>query len=63
MNLSENIGISETNISDIATVIISKTTGCKIIESSISYFLELNDLELMAVTRQHRIIWEEAAAV
>jgi hypothetical protein len=30
-------------------------------ESSISYFLDLDDLELMAVTKQHRIIWEEAA--
>ena len=32
-------------------------------ESSISYFLELNDLELMAVTRAHKITWEERAAV
>ncbi len=32
-------------------------------ESSISYFMELNDLELMAVTKQHRITWEENASV
>jgi len=32
-------------------------------ESSIAYFVELNDLELMAVTKQHRITWEEAAKV
>jgi hypothetical protein len=32
-------------------------------ESSISYFLELEDLELMAVTKQHRITWEEHAQV
>jgi hypothetical protein len=32
-------------------------------DSSISYFLELEDLELMAVTKQHRITWEEHAQV
>ncbi len=32
-------------------------------ESSISYFLELDDLELMAVTKLHRIVWEESARV
>jgi len=32
-------------------------------KSSLDYFLGLNDLELMAVTQQHRITWEEAAAV
>ncbi len=32
-------------------------------ESSITYFLELNDLELMAVTKAHRIAWEETAQV
>lgn len=32
-------------------------------ESSIAYFVELNDLELMAVTKQHRISWEEHAQV
>jgi hypothetical protein len=32
-------------------------------KSSLDYFLGLNDLELMAVTKQHRIIWEEAAQV
>jgi hypothetical protein len=32
-------------------------------ESSLDYFLGLNDLELMAVTKQHRIAWEEAAEV
>ena len=32
-------------------------------DSSISYFLELNDLELMAVTKLHHITWEEAASV
>jgi hypothetical protein len=31
--------------------------------SSLDYFLGLNDLELMAVTQQHRITWEEAAQV
>jgi hypothetical protein len=32
-------------------------------KSSLDYFLGLNDLELMAVTQQHRITWEEAAEV
>jgi hypothetical protein len=32
-------------------------------KSSLDYFLGLNDLELMAVTKQHRIAWEEAAEV
>ncbi|MCE0496444.1 MAG: hypothetical protein LV481_00670 [Methylacidiphilales bacterium] len=32
-------------------------------ESSIEYFQGLGDLELMAVTKQHRITWEEAARV
>ena len=32
-------------------------------KSSLDYFLGLNDLELMAVTKQHRITWEEAAEV
>jgi hypothetical protein len=32
-------------------------------KSSLDYFLGLNDLELMAVTKQHRITWEQAAAV
>jgi len=32
-------------------------------ESSISYFIELPDLELMAVTKLHRITWEENASV
>lgn len=32
-------------------------------ESSITYFQELNDIELMAVTKMHRIAWEENAAV
>ena len=32
-------------------------------KTSLDYFLGLNDLELMAVTQQHRITWEEAAAV
>ena len=32
-------------------------------ESSIAYFMELNDLELMAVTKLHRITWEETAQV
>jgi hypothetical protein len=32
-------------------------------KSSLDYFLGLSDLELMAVTRQHRIAWEEAAEV
>jgi hypothetical protein len=32
-------------------------------KSSLDYFLGLNDLELMAVTQQHRIAWEEAAEV
>jgi hypothetical protein len=30
-------------------------------DSSLDYFLGLNDLELMAVTQQHRIAWEEKA--
>jgi hypothetical protein len=30
-------------------------------QSSLEYFLALPDLELMAVTRAHRVIWEEAA--
>jgi len=29
-------------------------------EASLSYFLELNDLELMAVTRLHYLAWEQA---
>jgi len=32
-------------------------------QSSLDYFLGLNDLELMAVTGRHRILWEEAAEV
>ena len=32
-------------------------------DSSIDYFLDLDDLELMAVTKQHRITWEETASV
>ena len=32
-------------------------------QSSLDYFLCLNDLELMAVTQQHRIAWEETAEV
>ena len=32
-------------------------------KSSLDYFLGLSDLELMAVTQQHRITWEEAAEV
>ena len=32
-------------------------------ESSIAYFIELPDLELMAVTKLHRITWEESASV
>jgi hypothetical protein len=32
-------------------------------QSSLDYFLNLADLELMAVTQQHRIAWEEAAEV
>jgi hypothetical protein len=32
-------------------------------QSSLEYFLALDDLELMAVTKQHRINWEEAAKV
>ncbi len=32
-------------------------------ESSLDYFLGLNDLELMAVTQLHRITWEIAAEV
>ena len=32
-------------------------------ESSLDYFLGLNDLELMAITKPHRITWEEAAKV
>lgn len=31
--------------------------------SSLQYFLELDDLELMAVTKLHRIIWEEDVRV
>ncbi len=31
--------------------------------SSLDYFLALNDLELMAITKPHRIKWEEAAQV
>jgi hypothetical protein len=31
--------------------------------SSLDYFLALNDLELMAITKPHRILWEEAAEV
>jgi hypothetical protein len=30
-------------------------------ESSISYFLDLNDIELMAVTKFHHIAWEHDA--
>jgi len=30
-------------------------------ESSLSYFQELGDLELMAVTKRHRLTWEESA--
>jgi hypothetical protein len=29
--------------------------------SSLDYFLALSDLELMAVTKPHRILWEEGA--
>jgi hypothetical protein len=32
-------------------------------QSSLEYFLGLNDIELMAVTKSHRIGWEEAAQV
>ncbi len=32
-------------------------------KASLEYFLSLNDLELMAVTKQHRIAWEEDAKV
>jgi hypothetical protein len=32
-------------------------------KASLDYFLSLNDLELMAVTKRHRISWEEAAQV
>ena len=32
-------------------------------ESSIAYFMELNDLELMAVTKLHRITWEETSSI
>ena len=32
-------------------------------KSSLDYFLGLNDLELMAVTQQHRIAWEATAEV
>jgi hypothetical protein len=32
-------------------------------DASIAYFSDLNDLELMAVTKQHRITWEENATV
>lgn len=31
-------------------------------DSSIDYFLDLDDLELMAVTKLHRITWEETIA-
>jgi hypothetical protein len=31
-------------------------------EASIEYFLSLDDLELMAVTKKHRITWEEQQA-
>src|SRR5271168_3234429 len=31
-------------------------------QSSIDYFCDLDDLELMAVTKLHRITWEETAA-
>ncbi len=31
--------------------------------SSLDYFLALNDLELMAITKPHRIKWEETAHV
>ena len=32
-------------------------------DSSIAYFQDLDDLELMAVTKSHRITWEETASV
>jgi hypothetical protein len=32
-------------------------------QASLEYFLSLNDLELMAVTKLHRIAWEEDARV
>jgi hypothetical protein len=32
-------------------------------KSSLDYFLGLGDLELMAVTQRHRILWEAAAQV
>jgi hypothetical protein len=32
-------------------------------KSSLDYFLGLKDLELMAVTQEHRIAWEEALEV
>lgn len=32
-------------------------------DSSIAYFQDLDDLELMAVTKLHRITWEETAKV
>jgi hypothetical protein len=32
-------------------------------ESSIEYFQDLDDLELMAVTKKHHITWEETARV
>ena len=32
-------------------------------KSSLDYFLDLDDLELMAVTKQHHIAWEVAAEV
>lgn len=32
-------------------------------ESSLSYFLDLNDLELMAVTKLHHLAWEQRARV
>ena len=31
-------------------------------EASLEYFIELGDLELMAVTKLHRIAWEEVTA-
>jgi len=32
-------------------------------QSSLDYFLGIDDIELMAVTQRHRIAWEEAAEV
>jgi len=32
-------------------------------QASLDYFLDLNDLELMAVTQQHRIAWEATVDV